>query len=98
MAHIVCSFWPIDRTLSGATTTGQSGLESIDNEGVLHIPQISKVGASPSNGLMSIPGYSLDGGFLTLCRDAITVFYIDHYILKNCYSFLKDPSNIYIYI
>ena len=32
------SIWPIDRTLSGTTTLGQSGLGSDGNEGVLHIP------------------------------------------------------------
>ena len=32
------SIWLIDRTLSGATTPGQSGPGSDDNEGVLHIP------------------------------------------------------------
>ena len=33
------SIWPIDSTLSGATTLGQSGPGSDDNEAVLHIPQ-----------------------------------------------------------
>ena len=51
--HIVCSLWSIDGTLSGATTPGQSGLGSNGNEELLHIPQISKAGASPSNSLMS---------------------------------------------
>ena len=31
------SIWPIDKTLSGATTPGQSGPGSKGNEGVLHI-------------------------------------------------------------
>ena len=35
------SIWPIDRTLSGATTPGQSGPGSDGNEGVLHIPVYS---------------------------------------------------------
>ena len=35
------SIWPIDRTLSGATTPGQSGHGSDGNEGVLRIPQSS---------------------------------------------------------
>ena len=39
-AHIVCSIWPIDRNLSGATTLGQSEPGSNGNEGELHIPQI----------------------------------------------------------
>ena len=33
------SVWPIDRTLSSATTTGQSGPGSNSNEGVLCIPK-----------------------------------------------------------
>ena len=32
------SIWPIDRTLSGATTPGQSRPGSDGNEGVLYIP------------------------------------------------------------
>ena len=55
------SIWSIDRTLLGATTLGQSGPGSHSNEGVLHILQISKAGASPSDGLMSYPGHSLMG-------------------------------------
>ena len=56
--HTVCSIWSIDRTLSSATTPGQSGPGSNGNEGVLHIPQISKAEAPPSDGLMSYPGHS----------------------------------------
>ena len=40
--------WPIDRTLSGTTTPGQSGPGSNGNKGVLCIPQSSCItGASP---------------------------------------------------
>ena len=64
--HTVCSIRPIDRTLSGATTLGQSGPGNNGNDGVLHIPQISKAGTSPSNGLMLYPGCSVEwGGGLT---------------------------------
>ena len=70
--HTVCSIWPIDRTLSGATTLGQSGPGGNGNERVSRIPQISKAGATQSDGLMSYPGHSLGGwGFLPLCRDAV---------------------------
>ena len=42
-------FWPIDRALSGATTTGQSGPGSDGNEGVLQVPQSSSItGTTPS--------------------------------------------------
>ena len=49
--------WPIDRTLSGDTTLGQSGPGSDGNEEVLSIPQSSSVtGTSPSDCFMSKPG------------------------------------------
>ena len=51
------SIWPIDKTLSGATTLGQSGPGSNGNEGVLHIPQSSSITeASPSDYSVSYPG------------------------------------------
>ena len=58
------SIWPIDRTLSDATTTGQSGFWGDDNEGVLHISQSSSfTGVSASDCLMSYPGHSLVGSY-----------------------------------
>ena len=45
----------INRTLSGAKTLCQNGPGSNDSEGVLHIPQSSKTGASPSNSLVLYP-------------------------------------------
>ena len=54
------SIWPIDKTLSGATTTSQSGPESDGNEEILRIPQSSSItGISPSDYLVSYPGHSL---------------------------------------
>ena len=53
------SIWPIDRNLSGATTQGQSGPGSDGNEGVPCILQSSSItGTSPSDCLVSYPGYS----------------------------------------
>ena len=72
--HTVCSIWPIDRTLSGATTSGLSKPGSNVNERVLHIFQIFKAGVKLSDCLVSYPGHSLEG-VLPLCRDAISVFY-----------------------
>ena len=46
--------WPIDRTLSGAITLGQSGPGSDGKEGVYCI-----AGASPLDCLVSYPGHSL---------------------------------------
>ena len=42
------SIWPMNETLTVATTLSQSGPESNDNEGILHIPHY-KTGASPSD-------------------------------------------------
>ena len=46
----------IDRTLSGATTPGKSGAGSDGYEGVLHLLQSFKTGASLSESLMSYLG------------------------------------------
>ena len=52
--------WTIDRTLSGATTPGQSGPGSDVNEGVLCIPQSSSfTGASRSDCLAPYPSFTL---------------------------------------
>ena len=62
----------VDRTLSGATTSGQSGPESNGNEGILQIPQISSITVvSPSDSIVSYPGHTKRG----VCRDAVAVFY-----------------------
>ena len=58
------SIWPIDRTLSTATTLDQSGSESNGNEEVLHIPQSSSItGASLLDCLVSYPGHLLWGSY-----------------------------------
>ena len=69
------SIWFIDRSLSGATTLGQSGPES--DEEVLHIPQSSSITRDwPSDCLMSYPGHVCVGeGLLPLGSDAVGVFY-----------------------
>ena len=53
------TIWLIDRTLSGATTLGQSGPGSDSNEDVHCIPQsCGSTEASPSDCLVSYPGHS----------------------------------------
>ena len=70
------SIGPIDRTLSGTTTSGQSGSGSNGNEGVLRIPQGSNItGTSPLQILVSYPGHSLWEVVLPICRYAVNVFY-----------------------
>ena len=54
------SIWPIERTLSGATTPGKSGPWSDGNERILRIPKSSNITeASPSDCLVSYPGHLL---------------------------------------
>ena len=51
------SIWPIDRTLSGATSVGQNGSGGDGNEGAYCIPQSSSITeASPSDCLVSYLG------------------------------------------
>ena len=58
------SIWPIDRTLSSATTPGQSRPGSDANEGVLLILQSSSItGTSPSDCLVLYPGLTLRDGW-----------------------------------
>ena len=57
------------------TTLGQSGPDSNGNEGVLPIPQSSRMSASLSEGFVSYPGYLLGMCILRHCRDAVSVFY-----------------------
>ena len=60
------SIWPIDKTLSGATTPGQSGPGSDAKEGLLRISQSSSItGTSPSDCLMSYHGHSLGESYLS---------------------------------
>ena len=56
------SIRPIDKTLTDATTPGQNGPGSNTNQGVLHIPQITKTGATSLDSLISYLGHSLGGG------------------------------------
>ena len=67
------SIWPIDRTLSDATTPGQSETGSNGNERLLCIPQSSSMtGNSPSDYLVSYQ--DTHWGALLLCGGAVGVF------------------------
>ena len=59
----ISSIRPIDRTLSGATTPGQSEPGSDANEGILHISQSSSItGVLPSDCLVSYLEHTCGGG------------------------------------
>ena len=64
----VKQFYLNHRTLSDATTSGQSRLGSYDIEGVLHILQISKAGASLSSSLMSCLEHLYSGHPFFVCK------------------------------
>ena len=89
------SIWPIDRTLSEASTLGQSGPESDSNEWVLCIHQSSRyTGVLPSDCLVSYPGHLLEcvcvcRGVLSLCIDAISIFYSPSWLGWCVYSSIK---------
>ena len=57
------SIWSIDMTLSDTTNPDHSEPRSKGNEGVFYIPYSSRIWASPSDGLMSYPGHSLEESY-----------------------------------
>ena len=71
--HQNSSIWPIDRTLSGTTTPGQSRLGSNGNEELLHARQSFRMGASPSDVLWHIQDISC--GVLTPPQTVVGVYY-----------------------
>ena len=64
------SIWPTERTLSSATSLGQSGPGSNGNVEILRIPQSSSLNIR----LFSVR--TLLGIVLPLCRDAVDAYYI----------------------
>ena len=90
------SIWSIDRTLSSATTLGQSGPWSSGNAEVLCIPRTSL-----SDFLVSYSGHSLYMGVLPLCIDAVGVFYSLSWLgnIEKSYTHTLSLSlSLYIYI
>ena len=66
------SIWPTDRTLSGATTSGQSELWSDTNEGILYIPQSSSItGTLPSDCFVSYTGHSMEESYLSAVMQSV---------------------------
>ena len=65
------SICPIDGTLKGTTSLGQSGPGSNGNEGVHNIPQSSRIRASPSDSLVSYPGHSLEGSYPSIKMQSV---------------------------
>ena len=99
------SIWPIDKTLSDATTPGLGRPGSDGKESVLRIPQSSSITwASPSDCLMSFPEHSLDESYPS--ADALLVYSTtpaDSAYLRKCHNFYVNylidygKSNIIIH-
>ena len=93
------SLWPLDSTLSGATTPNQSGPESDDNEGVPCIPQNSSIpGASPSDCSVSYLGHSLGESYP--CTEMQLVYSTAQADWANLlfYDFMIFTIKFYIYM
>ena len=85
----------IDRTLSGATTPGQSGSGSDGNKGVFHISQCYSITRNSPSELFSVINKTFVGGVKSLCRDIVEwilqpqstteQFYVGNF----CYILLK---------
>ena len=66
---------------------------------MLRIPQSSSItGTSPSDCLLSYPGYSFVGGVLPLCRDAVGVFYCLSRLGKLIVGFFWDDFKFHIWL
>ena len=62
----------MDRTQSGATTSGQTAPGSDGKEGVLRIPQSSSITeALPSDYLVSYPGHSLGESYFSAEMESV---------------------------
>ena len=84
------SIWPIDRTLSGATTPGQSGPGSYGNEGVVCIRPKLQHPWNLTISLVLYPGHSLRGRGSSLCRGAVSEFYSTRRMGKLRLHFCKE--------
>ena len=92
------SIWPIDRALSGATTSGQSEPGNNGNEGLLCIAQSSSItGTSPSDCLVSYPGHSL--GWRYQSAEVQSVYFITPGTNLYLFDFVSTGwNNLNVYI
>ena len=82
--NVNCSIWPINRTLSGATTTGLSWPEGDGKAGVLCISQSSSINEDlPSNCLVSYLGLSLGESYSPAEIQSVYSTALAHWAIKN---------------
>ena len=96
------SIWPIDRTLSSTTTPRMSGCGSNGNErGTPHSPKLQHYWNFTIR-LFSVISWTLIGGVLPLCREAISVFYspsrLGNILLEELCIMQVATLHTYIYI
>ena len=94
------SIWPLDRTLSGATTPGQSEPKSNSSKAVLCIPQSSSIiRASPSDFVVSYIGHTLGESYpYAEMQSEYSVtpanWARDHSSTKNCKTTKKSSGDL----
>ena len=90
------SIWPLDRTLSSASTLFQSWPGSNGNDRVLHIPQISKAGDSPADCFMSYQDIRLWWGLTYLQRCSRPILQRHSQLCRRLCPFDWSLCNCYI--
>ena len=88
------SIWHIDETLPGTINLAKSGLESNDNERVLHIAQSSRNGITLFNAVECHTQETRWGGHLPVCLFA--VFQSIHLFISRISSILSIYLSIYL--
>ena len=89
------SIWPIDWTLSGSITPGQSGHESDGNKRILRIPQsFSITVASPSDCFVSYPGHSLGESYLSAEMQSVYPAALADWAYFDCVTQIKQSTYI----
>ena len=85
------------RTISSATTLGQSGPRSTGNEEVLHFLQSPNItGASPSDCLVSYPGHLLRESYLYGEMQSVNSKAPANWTVRRIYKSVSTSSNIHI--
>ena len=92
------SIWPTDKILSGATTPGQSRPRSNGNkEGTQHSPMLQHYWILTVR-LFFVIIRTLNGGCLTFCRDAVSVFCSPSWLGHKCSEYTLHTQYIFMYL
>ena len=87
ISTLFSSIWPIDRTLSGATTWGQSGPGSDGNKGVLCIPESSCITGAPlSDCFVSYPEHLTGKSYTSAEMQSVYPAALAKWARLHCYK------------